>query len=45
MYLNYISFKKKKNKNKNIKSCGRSIVLGICRRRKGASIVFNIDVL
>ena len=45
MYSNYISFKKKR-KNKNIKSsCGRSIVLGICRRRKGGSIVFNIDVL
>ena len=42
MYSNYISFKKKIN----IKSsCERSIVLGICRRRKGASIIFNIDVL
>ena len=42
MYSNYISFKK----IIIIKSsCGRSIVFGIYRRRKGASIVFNIDVL
>ena len=44
MYLNYISFKKNKI-NKIKSSCERSIILGIYRRRKGASIVFNIDVL
>ena len=45
MYLTYISFKKKREKTKTLSCCGRSVVLGICRRRKGAGIVFNIDVL
>ena len=52
MYLNYISLKKKKKttkqqqtKNKTKSSCRRSVVLGIFRRRKCASVVLDIDVL
>ena len=44
--LNFLKKKKKrKKKTKTLSSCGRSIVLGICRRRKGVGIIFNIDVL
>ena len=37
--------KKQQTKNKTKSSRRRSVVLGICRRRKCASVVLDIDVL